>query len=62
MSKTYKQRIYADLNAVVNKYPHAKASDTILALAAMAESICRALPPPKKGRRVITRTKKYRMV
>jgi hypothetical protein len=33
----------------------------IFALEAMAEGIWRALPPPKKGRRVIERTKKYRV-
>jgi hypothetical protein len=59
---TYKQRIFADLNKLVDKYPRAKASDMIFALEAMAEGIWRALPAPKKGRRVIERTKKYRVV
>ena len=60
--KTYKQRIYAALDAIVDKYPRAKASDMIWALEAMSESIWRALPAPKKGRRVIERSKKYRVV
>lgn len=59
--KTYKQRIYDDLDALVEKYPKAKASDMIWALEAMAESIWRALPPPKKGHRVVERTKRYRL-
>lgn len=59
--KTYKQRIYDDLNVLVDKYPKARASDMIWALEAMAESIWRVLPPPKKGRRVVERTKRYRL-
>ena len=62
MAKTYKQRIYDALDAIVDKYPRAKASDMIWALEAMSESIWRSLPAPKKGRRVIERTKKYRVV
>ena len=61
MAKTYKQRIYADLDAMVDKYANAKASDMIWALEAMAESIWRALPLPQAGRKVIERTKKYRI-
>ena len=61
--KTYKQRIYAALDAIVDKYPRAKASDMIWALEAMSESIWRSISRlPKKGRRVIERTKKYRVV
>ena len=62
--KTYKQRIYDDLDKLVDKYPKAKASDMIFALEAMVESIWRAMsfgPAPKKGRKVIERTKKYRV-
>lgn len=59
---TYKQCIYDDLDKMVDKYAKAKASDMIWALEAMAESIWRALPPPKKGRRVIERTKRCRAV
>ena len=61
MAKTYKQRIFDDLNKMVDKYDKAKASDMIWALEAMAEGIWRALPAPKKGRRVIERTKRYRL-
>ena len=59
--KTDKQRIYDDLDKLVDKYPKAKASDMIFALEAMVESIWRAMPAPKKGRKVIERTKKYRV-
>ncbi len=62
MAKTYKQRIYDDLDALVDKYSRAKASDMIWALQVMSQSIWRALPLPKRGRRLIERTKKYRAV
>lgn len=61
MAKTYKQKIYDDLNTLVDLYPNAKASDMIWALEAFAEGIWRALPPPKKGRKCIERTKRYRL-
>lgn len=61
MAKTYKQRIFDDIEKLVDKYPGARASDMIWALEAMAEAIWRALPPPKNGCRVIERTKKYRI-
>ena len=60
--KTYKQRIYAALDALVDEYPRARASDMMWALEAMSETIWRALPAPKKGRRVVRRVKKYRVV
>lgn len=62
MAKTYKQRIFAELDHLLDKYPNAKVSDTIFALEAITEALWRALPAPKKGRRVIERTKRYRVV
>ena len=61
MAKTYKQRIFDDIEALLDKYPNAKVSDTIWALENAAECLWRALPAPKKGRRVIDRTKRYRV-
>ena len=45
MAKTYKQRIYDDLDKLVDKYPNAKVSDVLVA----------------KGRKVIERTARYRL-
>ena len=59
---TYKQRIFADLDKILDKYPGAKVSDTIWALEAMAEALWLALPQPRKGRKVVERTKRYRVV
>jgi len=61
VAKTYKQRMFDDLNKLLDKYPKAKVSDTIWALEAMAEALWRALPSPKKGRKVVERTKRYRV-
>lgn len=61
MAKTYKQRIFDDLEKLVDKYPRAKASDMIFALEGMAECIWRALPPPKKGRNCVERKRRYRI-
>ena len=58
----YKQKIFADLDALLDKYPRAKVSDALWALDAVAETLWRALPPPKKGRRVIERQQRYRVV
>ena len=58
---TYKQRIFADLDKILDKYPGAKVSDTIWALEAMAEALWRALPQPRKERKVVERTKSYRV-
>ena len=62
MSKTYKQKIYNELDNLLEKYPNAKVSDVIWVLEAMAESLWRALPPPRKGRILVERTKRYRVV
>ena len=61
MAKTYKQKIFDDLDRILEKYPSAKVSDMIWALEATAEVLWRALPPPKKGRKVKERTKRYRV-
>ena len=62
MANSYKQRIFADLDHLLDDYPNAKVSDTIWALEAMAEALWRMLPAPKKGRRMIERSKRYRVV
>ena len=61
MAKTYKQQIYSHLDDLMDMYPNAKVSDVIWALEAMAESLWRALPPPKKGHKVVERQKRYRV-
>lgn len=61
MAKTYKQRIYDDLDKLVDKYPNAKVSDVLVALEAFGNGLWHALPPPKKGRKVIERTARYRL-
>lgn len=61
MAQTYKQRIFKDVEAILDKYPRAKVSDVIFALEAVAEGLWRALPAPKKGRKVLERTKRYRI-
>jgi hypothetical protein len=61
MAQTYKQRIFAELDKLLDKYPGAKVSDVIWALEATAESLWRALPLPKAGRRIVERTKRYRV-
>jgi hypothetical protein len=61
MAKTYQQKIHDDLSAIIDKYPNAKASDAILALEAMAAEIWHCLPKPKKGRKCIERTARYRL-
>jgi hypothetical protein len=59
---TYKQKIFLDIDKMLEKYPRAKVSDVIWALEASAEALWRALPPAKKGsRRVVERTKRYRV-
>ena len=62
MAKSYKQKLYADLNKMLDRYPGAMVSDVIWALEATTEALWRALPPPKKGRKVIERQKRYRLV
>ena len=61
MAKTYKQKIYDELNGILERYPNARVSDVIWALEVMAESLWRALPAPKKGRKVVERQKRYRV-
>jgi hypothetical protein len=62
MAKSYKQRIYADLNRILYLYPNAKVSDVIWALDAMADSLWKALPPSKKGRKTVEKVPRYRVV
>lgn len=62
MAKTYKQRVYDDLNALIDKYPRMKASDMIHTLEDFAGGIFHALPEPKAGRKCIERTSRYRLV
>ena len=57
----YKKKIYADIDTLLGLYPNAKVSDVIWALEATVEALWRALPAPKKGRKVIERTKRYRV-
>jgi len=38
MAKTYKQKIYDELNGILERYPNARVSDVIWALEAMAET------------------------
>lgn len=61
MAETYKQRIFADIDSVIDNYPNAKVSDVIWVLESLSEALWRALPEPKKGRKVIERTKRYRV-
>lgn len=61
MAKTYKQKLYDELNALLDKYPNARVSDVIMVLEAFSEGLWRALPAPKEGRRVVERTKRYRL-
>ena len=61
MSKNYKQRVYDDLNTLVDKYPRMKVSDMIFTLEAFSNGLWHALPKPKKGRKVIERTARYRL-
>jgi hypothetical protein len=59
---TYKQKIFLDIDKMLEKYPRAKVSDVIWALEASAEALWRALPLVKRGsRRVVERTKRYRV-
>lgn len=61
MAKTYKQKIYDDLNKLVDKYPRAKVSDMLFVLEAFSHGLWRSLPEPKKGRKCIERTSRYRL-
>ena len=62
MPRTYKQKMYADIDKMLDKYPRAKVSDVIWVLEAAAETLWRALPLPKHGCKVVERTKRYRIV
>lgn len=62
MAKNYKQRIYDDLNKLVDKYPNAKVSDVIFSLEAFANGLWHALPQPRdKKQKCIERTSRYRL-
>ena len=61
---TYKQKIFRDIDAILDNYPTAKVSDVIWALEAATEALWRALPAPgatKGGRKIVERQKRYRV-
>ena len=60
---SYKQKIYDDLDQILEKYPNAHVSDVIWALEATAEALWRALPMNgnRAGQKVVERTKRYRV-
>ena len=64
MAKTYKQKLYSDIDDLLcaKKYTRAKVSDALWALEAVAEVLWRALPVPKAGRKLVERTKRYRVI
>lgn len=61
MAKTHKQRVYDELNVIVDKHPNMRVSDLITTLESFAEGLFRALPPPKEGRKCVERTARYRL-
>ena len=61
MARTYKQKFYDEIDQMIERNPNAHVSDVIWALEATIEALWRALPEPKKGRKVIERTKRYRV-
>lgn len=61
MAKTHKQRMFDELNDMLDRHPNAKVSDVIWVLEAFVEGLWRALPTPKKGRKVLERTKRFRL-
>ena len=61
MARTYKQKFYDEIDQMIERHPNAHVSDVIWALEATIEALWRALPEPKKGRKVIERTKRYRV-
>lgn len=62
MAKTYKQKLFKDIDTLLEKkYGNMKVSDTLWVLESLAESLWRALPAPKKGRKLVERQKRYRV-
>ena len=61
MARTYKQKFYDEIDQMIERNPNAHVSDVIWALEATIEALWRALPESKKGRKVIERTKRYRV-
>jgi hypothetical protein len=64
MAKTQKQKLYDDLSALLARYPNMWVGDFIDTLDAFGRAMFRALPGPKKGRRLVKlqhRTKTYRL-
>lgn len=71
MAQTYKQRIHEAVWDVIDAHPHARVSDTLVALNAVIEGIWHQLPPVKPGKRQIDKrgrayvcdaiTKRYRL-
>lgn len=61
MAKTHKQRMYDELNVLMDGHPNMMVSDVLFVLETFGESLWRALPEPKKGRKVIERRSRYRL-
>ena len=62
MAKTYKQKIFADLDKLIDKYPQAKVSDLVWALGSFTEAVWRAHPDKNGQRRLEKGEKRYRLV
>lgn len=65
MAKNQKQRLYDDLNDLVDKYPRMYASDFIATLDGFQNGLWHSLPVikgrPKKNQRVVERRSSYRL-
>jgi hypothetical protein len=64
MAKNQKQRLYDDMNDLVDKYPNMWAGDFIVTVDAFTRAMFRTLPPVKKGGRTVMlkhRTHQYRL-
>ena len=61
MAKTYKQKIFADLDKLIDKYPQAKVSDLVWALGSFTEAVWRAHPDKNGQRRLEKGEKRYRL-
>ena len=62
MAKSYKQKIFADLDQLIDKYPQAKVSDLVWALGAFTEAVWRAHHHDKNGQRRLEKgEKRYRL-
>ena len=61
MAKSYKQKIFADLDKLIDKYPRAKVSDLVWALGSFTEAVWRAHPDKNGQRRLEKGEKRYRL-